>query len=253
MVLTRLQLSCLGVGLNPASATYDGEVHKPDVTSTVPYVAVDYGTDDWCNIGNHTLTVTFDGNYKGTISKTFTIAAKPVTAVIELDRYSEEVQEGKVGAQLKPNVLKVRDSVTGYVYSEGTDYDLSFEGGFVSAGTYWVVATFKGNYSGEARAQFVIEGTAAVVEALENLPPDATPAQVLAELAKFGWADARIYCVTNSTSEYNGFKDWTDAVGIDTAKSAPHAYVSYRVSELLDVATNLASIAGMAFEISRRG
>ena len=243
-------LSRLGVALSPAGATYDGEVHHPTVTSTVPYVSVDYGTDDWCNIGNHTLTVSFDGNYKGMISKTFTIAAKTVNAVIELDRYSEEVQEGKVGAQLKPNVLKVSEASTGYVYAEDTDYDLTFEGGFVSAGTNWVVATFKGNYQGVARRKFIIEGSAAVFEALDDLPPDATPAQVLTALNKFVWVDTSCTVSIHDIDAYNGFKEWTEAVGMDTAKFAPHAYVSYRVSELLDAATNLVSVAGMAFEIT---
>ena len=243
-------LAQLGISLDPASSVYNGEVQRPEVvTTTVEYASFDYGTDDWCNAGNHVLTVAFDGNYKGTITKTFAILQKSVSAVIELDRYSEAVVDGKATASLKPNVLKVSDEATGYAYAEGTDYDLSFLGGFDAAGTNWVVATFKGNYSGEARARFVIEGSAAVMDALENLPADATPEQVLAELEKFGWADARIYCVTNSASEYDGFKKWTEDVGLDTAKGAPHAYVSYRMSELLDVATNLVSTAGLEFKI----
>lgn len=242
-------LAKLGVGLNPASATYDGEVHKPAVTSIVPYVSLDYGRNDWCNVGDHTLTVAFDGNYLGTISKTFTIVPKAVSAVVELDRYIEEVQNGKAASPLMPNVLKVSDRASGHVYELGADYDLSFQGGFVSAGTNWVVATFKNNYSGEARAAFVIEGASAVFEELDDLPSNPSNEQVLQALSKIAWTDSGVYCLTNNTSEYAGFKAWTESVGIDAAKGAAHAYVSYRVSELMDAVTNLASVAGLKFEI----
>lgn len=62
--------------LSPASAVYNGTEQKPAVAIAGLTAGTDYTvayTGDFTNAGTHTVTVTGQGNYEGTVTKTFTI------------------------------------------------------------------------------------------------------------------------------------------------------------------------------------
>lgn len=246
-------MATLGVRLVPPTAVFNGEVQRPEVVSSVEYSRCDYGTDDWYNAGEHVLAVTFDGNYKGTISKTFTITPMDAasSAVVELDREEEEVREDKVSVDLRPTVMSVADSY-GNIYTRGVDYTVDYgaDSGYTTAGTNYVSIVFKGNYTGVAKVRFVIKGVSPVADDLPDLGTSATPAEVAAAIAAIEWADAMVGgCITNAT-EYASFKAWVDAVGLDEGKAAIHAYISYRLSEFLASTCNLESIDGLEIEVN---
>ena len=75
----------LTIEFNPSGATYDGQEHKPEVIvkdsngRVIPAAeyTVGYGSTNWKDVGDHTVTITgkTDGNYSitGTPTETFTI------------------------------------------------------------------------------------------------------------------------------------------------------------------------------------
>ena len=152
----------LGIGLQPKAAAYSGAVQRPAVTSAVAHAFVDYGTNDWYNIGTHTLDVHFDGNYRGKVSETFAITAQVVKATVELDRY-EEFVSGKSTGELKPNVLRVYDATRTYV--ENADYTVDYgSGDYAKPGTNTVRIVFCGNYAGEVNVKFVLTAVEELVD-----------------------------------------------------------------------------------------
>ena len=121
----------------------DGDtVLTQDTDYTVSY-------DNNINAGTAKVTITGIGNYTGTIEKTFEITPKAITPTIKLSKtaftYNRKVQ--------KPTVT-VMDGETKLA---ATDYALKWSSGCTNAGTYKVLVTLKGNYSGSASAAFKIK------------------------------------------------------------------------------------------------
>lgn len=142
-----------------ASSTYDGNAKTPDITVRNGNVTLIKNTDytveysNNTNAGKATATITGKGNYKGTVSKDFTISAKPLTDnMVTLNKISSEFN----GENQKPTVTVKDGSRT---LNEGVDYTLTNEGG-TNAGTYTVSVEGKGNYSGTVSKDFTINAKA---------------------------------------------------------------------------------------------
>ena len=170
------------VTLEPESFTYDGTPQTPTVTVaykideqttktltentdyTISYKKVDGETtttvESPTDAGEYNVVVTGKGNYSGTASATFTIAPAEITEVtlsnIKLT-YNGETQEVKI-ASVKAGTLALtaEDYTVSYeVVYEGEEPE-ELEELPMLAGTYNVVVTGQGNFTGSASATFNI-------------------------------------------------------------------------------------------------
>ena len=132
-----------GSALTPAITVTDG---NNTLALTTDYtVAYTNNTD----AGTATVTITGQGNYKDTASKTFTISAKTLT-----DNMVEEIEDQIYnGSALQPKPV-VKDGNKTLV--EGTDYTVAYTNN-TNHGTATVTITGKGNYQGTVTKQFAIK------------------------------------------------------------------------------------------------
>ena len=143
------------VSLSSSSYTYDGSAKKPGVTVTdangAKIVSSNYSVAYSNNVkkGTATATVTFKGNYSGTVKKTFEINPAKVSNV-KLSSTSYTYN----GKTKTPSVT-VKDS-KGRKLKNGTDYTVKYSSGRKNVGRYAVKVTFKGNYSGTVKKTFKI-------------------------------------------------------------------------------------------------
>ncbi len=144
------------VGLASKSFYYTG-------SAITPPPQVIYGTDwlisgtdyevsysDNVNVGTATMTVTGIGKYMGSVSKTFTIAPRSITAAtvtLSVDSFFYD------GTEKRPSVI-VKDGTRTLV--QGTDYTIAYSNN-TEAGTAIVTVSGKDNYSGDITAEFVIK------------------------------------------------------------------------------------------------
>ena len=139
-----------GEAITPTYTVSDGELMTEDDYT----VAV---TDN-VNAGTATVTVTAaeNGNYSGEISKTFTIAARPMTDEgFEVSGLPESMTY--TGSAITP---LVNVTYNGKVLVQGTDYTLSYTDS-TNAGTATVSITGTGNFSGSISENFTIAPAAA--------------------------------------------------------------------------------------------
>ena len=143
------------VSLSSSSYTYDGSAKKPGVTVTdangAKIASSNYSVAYSNNVkkGTATVTVTFKGNYSGTVKKTFEINPAKVSNV-KLSSTSYTYN----GKTKTPSVT-VKDS-KGRKLKNGTDYTVKYSSGRKNVGRYAVKVTFKGNYSGTVKKTFKI-------------------------------------------------------------------------------------------------
>ena len=143
------------VSLSSSSYTYDGSAKKPGVTVTdangAKIASSNYSVAYSNNVkkGTATATVTFKGNYSGTVKKTFEINPAKVSNV-KLSSTSYTYN----GKTKTPSVT-VKDS-KGRKLKNGTDYTVKYSSGRKNVGRYAVKVTFKGNYSGTVKKTFKI-------------------------------------------------------------------------------------------------
>ena len=160
------------ISLVPASAVYDGYMHKPSVSTGGIVCTVDYGEGDFTAAGTYAVSVTAAGNHTGTATADFVVHPREVPdAVIVLDAYSAEVKKSKSGVavDVRPHVLSVHDGSRTYV--QGIDYDIEFSSEhFTTAGVYAVTAAFKGNYAGSVSVAFVVTENADQSVGIEGDP-----------------------------------------------------------------------------------
>lgn len=114
---------------------YTGQEVKPEISVYDGYRNVTLDADDYTlvyrdnvDIGQATVVIVGDGNYKDSVSKEFSIREYGFFATLDGDHFVYNGQEQK------PSVM-----VEGY--TECTDYTVSYEGDFLSAGTHKVVVT----------------------------------------------------------------------------------------------------------------
>lgn len=143
------------VTLSKDSYTYSGKACNPTVKAVVSGKTLKAGTDytvsyaNNINAGTATVTVTFKGNYKGTITKNFTIKAKKATtAEVTLSKTSVAY----TGKAIKPTVKAVLGNEE---LIKNTDYTVKYANN-TKVGTATVTVTFKGNYSGTVKKTFEI-------------------------------------------------------------------------------------------------
>ena len=108
------------------------------------------------NVGTATVTLTFKGNFKGTVTKTFKITARKITNIE--GNLSDKKYTGK---EIRP--LSYVTTSTGGTLKEGTDYTVSYKNN-INVGTATATITFKGNFTGAVTKTFKIvktTGTAA--------------------------------------------------------------------------------------------
>ena len=160
-------LTAEDVTFGSGDLTYNGSAQMPEVTVTHGGSALTVGTDysltvqqkqandsyadveNAINIGSYKLIVTGIGAYLGTFFKDFTISAKALTDdMVTLSAESFDFN----GEAQKPTVT-VKDGEN--TLEEGTDYDLTNEGG-INPGTYSAKVDGKGNYCGEVTKTYVI-------------------------------------------------------------------------------------------------
>ena len=165
------------VTLEPESFTYDGTPQTPTVTVVVGQTTLTVNTDytigyqkvdgettttvtSPTDAGEYNVVVTGKGNYSGTASATFTIAPAEITEVTLSNNkltYNGETQEVKI-ASVKAGTLALtaEDYTVSYeVVYEGEEPE-ELEELPMLAGTYNVVVTGQGNFTGSASATFTI-------------------------------------------------------------------------------------------------
>ena len=148
ITVTHNPLTADMVTLSAESATYNGTEQKPTVTVTGLTEGTHYDityTGDFTNAGEHTLTVTGKGVYRGTVEKTYTIGkARPTIAWA-----NDEMTLTYTGqpANVKPTVTLVNSETFNgtitYTYGEYSGPDRP-----TNAGDYTVQASIpeQGNY-----------------------------------------------------------------------------------------------------------
>ena len=143
------------VSLSSSSYTYDGSAKNPGVTVTdangAKIASSNYSVAYSNNVkkGTATATVTFKGNYSGTVKKTFKINPAKVSNV-KLSSTSYTYN----GKTKTPGVT-VKDK-KGRKLKKGTDYTVKYSSGRKNVGRYAVKVTFKGNYTGSKTVYYYI-------------------------------------------------------------------------------------------------
>lgn len=164
--INRIDLSeTASMSLSAESYTYNGKAHKPSVTVTIgsnklssDNYSVSYtnsqGDSDKCiNAGSKTVTVKGKGNYKGTLTKKFTIKKKDISSAsvsLSTSVYAYNGKDRKPGTTVK---IKLSSTVT---LKKNTDYTVSYSSNCKSIGTKTVTVKGKGNYTGSIKKSYKI-------------------------------------------------------------------------------------------------
>lgn len=140
--------------LSYTSTTYTGAERKPTVTIDGLTSGTDFTVSYSNNVKAGTATVTIRGNgdYFGSITKTFTI--KPMSSSKLTATLSSTKWAYSQGAVKTPKVTV--KNASGKTLTKGTDYTLTYASGRKNVGKYWVKVTCKGNYSGTITKYFTI-------------------------------------------------------------------------------------------------
>ena len=180
----RISISDATITLAQSSYTYDGTAKEPAVSQVMvgntALTANDYTVSYSDNISvgtSATVTLTGQGMYLGTATTTFTISAKAITS----DMITLTSNSLVYTAETNIPEVTVTDQIGGenVRLSAGTDYTVSYQqvvGETASAidnpidvGSYNVVVTGKGNYTGSATKSFAItKAQLALTVSLEN-------------------------------------------------------------------------------------
>ena len=157
------------VELSYESLTYDGNAHPQTPTVTVGgrklTVNKDYtvnGDTNPTNVSNsYKITIAGQGNYSGTVTKTFAINKKEVTdSKPNGITMSVKPVEGKVfnGQSQTPDEVTLKDGAKPLI--ENVDYKLIYPENMINEGEYTITADFNaiegGNYTGSITATFTI-------------------------------------------------------------------------------------------------
>ena len=161
----RVATDISGAKVEVADLTYNGKEQAPGVTVTaggktleagtdytVSYERDGKATDDLTSAGELTVVVTGKGDYAGTVTGSFTIKPRQLSAD-ELKAIGLDVPEDGLaysGSEQKPGVTGVPAGL-----KEGADYEVTYEDN-TAVGTAKATVTFKGNYTGEKTVEFEI-------------------------------------------------------------------------------------------------
>lgn len=139
--------------LGYTTTVYDGTNKTPAVTVVEGTTTLTLNTDytvtyaDNKNVGTATVTVTGTGHYGGTKTATFAISAKPLAdGMVSLTNIPTTYS----GTNQKPTVTVSDGSAL-----TASDYTITNPGG-TNAGTYSVIVSGTGNYSGSVTKNYII-------------------------------------------------------------------------------------------------
>ncbi|GEM_PF-1733338 len=143
------------VTLDSDSFDYDGSEHSPKVTvedSDATITDEDYkiSNNGGINAGNYSVTVEGTGNYKGKVSKEYTINPKCLG-----DNDIEAVNPGDEEYNGKSHTPGITVKADGDVLRHGEDYELTYDNN-QNVGEAKISIKFKGNYTGEISRTFNI-------------------------------------------------------------------------------------------------
>lgn len=124
---------------------------------TISYVKVNGETEEAIeasniiNVGSYKMILTGKGNFSGIKAVPFSITPRTITNLTfalsaTSFTYNGEAQKPTVTVQFEETELEATKGTTKTIPT--TDYDLTFSGECINAGTYSVSASLKGNYSG---------------------------------------------------------------------------------------------------------
>ncbi|MCQ2547462.1 MAG: CotH kinase family protein [Clostridia bacterium] len=135
--------------LSPASFTFNGESQKPNVSLSGLVLNQDFTVEfdeDTTNAGEHSITITGIGNYKGTINSKYTIEKQSIekmTALLDEDEFTFD------GKAKTPTV-----SISGLVKDE--DFTVTYSNNTNAGSKALVSIAGKGNYTGTLEKNFTI-------------------------------------------------------------------------------------------------
>lgn len=152
-IVTKDANTQFSVTLDYTTTVYDGTNKTPAVTVKEGTTTLTLNTDytvtyaDNKNVGTATVTVTGTGHYGGTKTATFAISAKPLA-------------DGMVALTNIPTTYNGENQKPTVTVSDGSaltvsDYTITNPGG-TNAGTYSVIVSGAGNYSGSVTKTFTI-------------------------------------------------------------------------------------------------
>lgn len=172
--------------------------------------------------GTYTVVITGKGNYSGELTLTYTIKGKDISYYdVTLNKTSVKA----TGSSQKPTVTSVKYGSTAL---KSTDYSVSYQNSLgqtvtsMSApGTYKVVVTGKGGYSGSTYATFTITGdpqTVTLNKGNVKVYKDSDPIKVIAKAT----GDGTGFIYTSSNPEVAT----VNAYGVVTIKSIGRAKIT---------------------------
>ena len=215
--ITQGSITANDVTLGGTSYAYTGKAVTPAVTVKLGTKTLVKDTDYTAAYSNNTnagtgkVTITGKGAFKGTVTKTFTITKKSISA---LKPAAAAASYAYTGSVIKPDVVIKNGSVT---LKKGTDYTLSYKAN-KAIGTATITVTAKGNYTGTAKCTFQI-----VPKKVTGVKAAATSTTA----GKLTWTKTgnasgyRIYLYNSTTKKYENIKT-----------IASNATVSYTVKGL---------------------
>ena len=149
------------VTLSKTSYTYTGKKLTPGVTVKLGGKTLTKGTDytvaykNNLNAGTAKVTVTGKGKYTGSATANFTIKPVKLSDTSVIDLYVEDTLYYTGKAQAPYYIVK-NDNIWYYLVP-GTDFTLSGNKKATSIGTYKLVFTGKGNYTGTVTRKYSIK------------------------------------------------------------------------------------------------
>ena len=177
------------ISLSDATLTYNGAAQHPTISSiegnnsegsTLEFTSSDYTisyeqndntltADDVKNAGGYTLVAIFGGNYSGTATTTFNIAAKDLSDAATIATIPDQTYTGN---EIKPEPavsIVLIDGNDATTLTKGTDFDYSYANNINASEQAevqpTVTITGKGNYTGSASQTFSITNATMTVTA----------------------------------------------------------------------------------------
>lgn len=180
--INRKQLTADMVSLSPTTYVYDGTAKLPVVTVTDNSTNVDlsnftitYSSNINVGTANVRIEGKSDGNYSGSIDKSFSITASDITPANFTVTFAEGATTYRVtynGSQQEPGIVVMDGSTT---LTKGTHYTVAYSNN-LNAGTATITVTGLGNYSGSKSLNFTIDPitlTSAMVDLTDTtIDPD---------------------------------------------------------------------------------
>ena len=185
-----MEVATATISLSDAPLTYNGTAQHPTISSIVvengdgsklEFSSSDYTVsykqnentitaDNIINVGEYILIASFGGNYSGTTTKTFNIAARDLSDAAIIATIPDQTYTGN---EIKPEpevsivLINGTDATT---LTKDIDFEFSYANNIAAANSTdtnapTVTITGKGNYTGSASANFTINNATMAVPA----------------------------------------------------------------------------------------